>query len=124
MAHQVQHGDRALGGHGLDRAVPVEDPLAQHGHAPIAELRQEALDRVGEAEAACFPQQQASHTGDRLGHRGDGEQGVPRHWDTLVGAEMTDRLVEDQTAMARDCDDGAGQLACLDLVVQRGDESG
>ncbi len=124
VAHQVQHGDRALGRNGLDRAVSGKNALVQHGHAAVAELRQEALDRVGETQAACFPQQQPGHAGDRLGHRGDGEQSVARHRGALVGAEMADGLVEDQTAVARNGDDGAGELAGLDLGVQRGDDAG
>jgi hypothetical protein len=37
---------------------------------------------------------------------------------------MADSLVEDQTAVAGNGDDGAGELAGLDLRVQRGDEAG
>jgi hypothetical protein len=35
---------------------------------------------------------------------------------------VADGLVEDQTAVAGDGDDGAGELAGLDLGVQRGDD--
>jgi hypothetical protein len=49
VAHQVQHGDRALGGYGLDWALSREDTLVQRRHAPVAELREETLDRIGEA---------------------------------------------------------------------------
>ena len=124
MAHQVQHGDRSFGGHGLDRTLPGEDTLVQHRDAPVAELRQEPLDRIGQAEPAFLPQQQPGHAGDGLGHGGDGEQRVERHRRASVRAEMADGFVEDQAPMPRDGDDRAGQLAGFDLGVQRGDDPG
>jgi hypothetical protein len=51
VPHQVQHRDRPVDGHRLDRPLAGEDTLRQHRNAPAAKLRQEALDRIGEAEA-------------------------------------------------------------------------
>jgi hypothetical protein len=68
MAEQVQDGDRPPRGFGLDRPLASADAVGQHRHAPVDELRQEALDRIGQAEAACLPQQQPRHAGDGLGH--------------------------------------------------------
>ena len=118
MAHQVQHRDRSLGGHGLDRALSGEDALVQHRDAPVAELRQESLDRVGQPEAAFLPQQQRGHAGDGLGHGGDGEQSVARHRGAPVRAEMADGFVEHQVPVPGDRDDRAGQLAGFDLLLR------
>ena len=99
-----------------------EHALIQHRDAPVAELRQETLDRIGQPEAAFLPQQQPGHAGDGLGHGCDGEQGVARHRGAPVRAEVADGFVEHQAPVPGDRDDRAGQLAGFDLGVQRGDD--
>jgi hypothetical protein len=70
---------RSLGRHGLDRPLSGEDTLIQHGDAPVAELRQKSLNRIGQPEASFLPKQQRGHAGDGFGHGSDGEHGVARH---------------------------------------------
>ena len=48
MAHQVLYRDRSFDGHGFDRALSCEDALIQHRDAPVAELGQKSLDRIGQ----------------------------------------------------------------------------
>ena len=122
VAHQVLQRDRSRGGHRLDRPLTGKHALAEYRDPPVAELRQEALDRVGQPEASCFPQHQSGHAGDGLGHGRNGEQSVAWHRGALVRAEMANGLVKHQMPPPGNRNDRARQSASLDLGVQRRDD--
>ena len=113
MPHQVQHSDRARRRHRLNRPLPGAHALVQHRDAAVAELRQEPLDRIGQAEAPFLQQQQRGYAGDWLGHRCDGEQRIERHRRAPVRAEMADGFVEHQTPVPRDSEHRARQAGRL-----------
>ena len=85
---QVVQRDRPLGG---DRVVERAVRGAQH--AAVRQFGQPALDRVVQPDPPLLDQEHRSGGGDRLGHRGDAEDGVAPHG--RAGA---------QVLLARDCD--------------------
>ena len=77
---QIAQGDRAVGGHGL-----IERAVEAGHHLAVRQLRQEALDRVVEAEQALLDQDHRQSGADRLGEGGDAEDGVALERAALVG---------------------------------------
>jgi hypothetical protein len=74
VGHQVLDGDIAGGRVGLvERAGRVFQDLH------VLELGRPAGDRIIQIEFARFEQHQGRHRSDRLGHRGDAEEGVALH---------------------------------------------
>jgi hypothetical protein len=124
VAHQVQEGNRSFGGHRLNRTPSGENGVTQHRDAPVAQLGQKPLDRIGEPDASFLPQQQPGDAGNGLGHGCDGEQRVKRHRRASIRAEMANGFVKNQAPMPGDRDDRAGQLADFDRGIQRGDDPG
>ena len=55
---------------------PSIGPVRLDEHPPVGQLRQQLVDRLVEAQPALLDQEQRADGDDRLGHRGDPEDGV------------------------------------------------
>jgi hypothetical protein len=54
----------------------VQRALQAAQHAPLRQFREQQVDRIGERQDAVVHEQHCSRGGDRLGERGDAEDGV------------------------------------------------
>jgi hypothetical protein len=87
VREQVPHGDRA---HGRPRGVAAIQRIESLDDARAGELGQVLLDGIIEAELLLLEQQHHRERGDRLGHRGNAEDGIGPHRDLsghVLGAE-------------------------------------
>ncbi len=119
MREEVVEGDLARGRHGL-----IERSLGVLQHAHRLELGREFRDGVGEFEPALLHQHQGRDGGDRLGHRGDAEQGVARHRQLLFDVAMADGVDLRHLAMAPQQSDEAREVAGFGDGRERGRDLG
>ncbi len=105
---QVAHRDRAPRG---DRVVELRVDALQH--PAVRQLRQPAIDRVVEPQHPVVDQEHGGGRGDRLGERGDPEDGVPPHRLAAAGGRRPDRVDEDLVP-ARDERDDPRNVAARD----------
>ena len=87
-------------------------------HPHVGELGRPPGDRVAERELALLHQHQGRHRGDRLGHRGDAEQGVPLHRQVSCEVALAAQGDLDDLALAPDQGHAAGEIAGVDRALQ------
>ena len=56
--------------------LTVDRPSWLDEHPAVGQLREQLVDRLVEAQPALLDQEQGADRDDRLGHRGDPEDGV------------------------------------------------
>ena len=114
VGHQVLDRDVARRGIGvLDWTLCV----LQHLHA--GELGHPLSDRVVQPELAFLHQHQRRGGGDRLGHRGDAEERVARHWRAAGDVALAQRVELQFLALAPDQRHKAREVARVDHRLQR-----
>ena len=115
VGHQVVDGDRALRRHG---AVQRAGGVDQHPH--IGELGQPPGDGVGERELALLDERHRRRDGDRLGHRGDPEDGVAAHRQLRADVAVADLVELQHFSAMPDTRDRSGEQTGLDRLVDGG----
>ena len=109
QGQQVAQRDRPVRGHGVfERPVKALENLA------VGQLGQQGVDRIVEPQPAFFHQDHGRHGRDRLGHRGDAEDGVPPHRVAAADRLRADRIDARLAAPAGERDD-TGRVAALDV---------
>ena len=84
---EIAHADRTLCRHrDVDRRFEALE------HAAVGQFWQEIVDRIVEPELALLDQDQGRRRRDRLGHRGDAEDGVAPHRGVALERLPADRL--------------------------------
>ena len=120
VAEQVVHRHLA---HGRDgRVVDLREFRVGLRDADLlrAEGRQELRDRIGQLHLAVLDEHHRRDRHERLRHRVDAEDGIGRHRCAARRIAMTHGRRVHELAAARDHHDGTGQLARVDLGLQRG----
>ena len=116
VRHQVRNGHLP---HGRDPIKAVGRAFARNSDLQIRELRQELLDRVGQAQQAALHQLQGRDSGDRLGHGLQLEQVVHAHRALRFQIGQAMGFERYQLSAARHQRDGTGDLV---LELHAGDE--
>lgn len=109
---QVAQRDRTLRRHGV-----VERAIDRAQDATVGQFRQPVLDRIIETQAAFLHQDQCGHRRDRLGHRGEPEDGVACHRLGFVEAHRAQGLDVLAAAVVHERDD-PGRVAVGDVASQ------
>jgi hypothetical protein len=85
----------------------------------IPELGQEARDRIAQPDQPFLDEHHHGDAGHRLGHRGDAEEGVLRHRLLRFEVHQAMRLEVDDPSAPGDERHGAGDLAGVDVALDR-----
>jgi hypothetical protein len=119
MAQKVLNGRLAFGRLGADRllAIGISRDLA---NLHVFELRYIRADRIGNRELALLVEHHDSNRYDRLGHAGDREDRIVRHWRLGRRIQRAERLEISELTAPRDRNDRPRQASFLDLTFQRG----
>ena len=115
VSQQMAHSDRAAGRLGV-----VKRSGARAQHAALAELRDEALDRIVQAELAVFHQQQHRAGGDQLGARIHAKNMIGSQRNLLLAIGPAGAVQIDQVAALQHRRRHAGQQLALDDLFHGG----
>ena len=116
MRKEIPDRDRPVGGHGGDVFARVILGKAQDPH--VLQLGQVLFHRVVQAELALLDEHHHRDTGDRLGHRGDGEDRILGHGRLAGHVAVAERGLVGYLAMPRNHDNPAGDLPLIDKLLQ------
>ena len=109
--HDVADRDRSVRRDGL----AVDRPSWLDEHPPVGQFRQQLVDRLVEAQPALLDQEQRADGDDRLGHRGDPEDGVTVDRRRLAAGERAGKSDVEIVAARRQPGDPA-DVTALDVA--------
>ena len=111
MSEEVAHRHRPLW---LDQPKRAAIPYPLQ-HLGVRELRQVARHRMVQQNTPLLDQHHHGDAGDRLGHRGDAEQGVGRHRAALLAVRHPEGAQMGDLAAPGDQRRGSGHVAIVDV---------
>ena len=127
MRQQIANRDLAGGRHDVEVERVAGSPAAaargrrvrlRDGDLVQAfEFRDEARDRVAQADLAFFHQHHDRHAGDRLRHRSEAEDSVLGHRPVCFEISHALRFEVRDLAATSDQRDRAGDVACVDVAA-------
>jgi hypothetical protein len=95
----------------------------RRGHLHARELRQVLAHRLVHHEPAFLVQHQRAHRHERLRHRRDAEDRVPRHGRARSRIQVAERLEIARLAVASDKEHRARQRARRNFGIERGSDA-